>query len=72
MPTLFQVEKNIENYASVACDIKNRFFTSDKITELLLFLLNYSLLLSESELNEWSNDGEIFFIVQEGTKERKL
>ena len=36
------------------------------ITELLQFLLTYSLLLSDSELIEWCNNGEIFHTAQEG------
>ena len=62
-----QVESVIDQSACTACNIKAAFFQPDRVSQLLQLLLTKCLLLSTSELTEWSEDAEIFYIAQEGT-----
>ena len=65
--TYLQVENVIDQSACTACNIKAAFFQPDRVSQLLQLLLTKCLLLSTSELTEWSEDAEIFYIAQEGT-----
>jgi Importin-beta N-terminal domain len=68
-PHTGESDDGAEVASELARKIRGNFFSEERITNLLQLLLERCLSYSHSELLEWQEDPEQFFVAQEGLRE---